>query len=149
VVCCGGGGLLAGVASAVKLSGSSARVIGVEPEGADSMGRSVRVGRAQWMPHGRTDTIAHGLAPPFAGRACFNHVSRFVDQMVTVTDDELRRATLALFEAEVVAEVSGAAAAAAVMAGKVGDVTGKRVVCIVSGRNIGPKEFMDEVCGDA
>lgn len=134
------------MAAAIKLSGSSARVIGVEPEGADSMGRSVRAGRAQWMPFGKTDTIAHGLAPPFAGRACFNHVRRFVDEMVTVTDDELRMATLALFESGVVAEVSGAAAVAAVLAGRVGDISGKRVVCIVSGRNIAPKEFVHEVC---
>ena len=87
---------------------------------------------------GKTDTIAHGLAPPFAGRACFNHVDRFVDEVVTVTDDEMRHATRALYKAGVVAEVSGAAAVAAVLAGK---VEGKKVVCTVSGRNIDIEEY--------
>ena len=145
MVCCGGGGLLAGIASAVKLSGSSAKIIGVEPEGANSMGRSLSANRAQWMPNGHTDTIAHGLAPPFAGRACYNHVARFVDEMVTVSDDDMRTATKALYDAGILSEVSGSAAVAAVLAGKVGDVRGKRVVCTVSGRNISVEEFLHEV----
>lgn len=142
VVCCGGGGLLAGVAAAVKLSGSKARVVGVEPEGAQSMALSVASGKAEWCPDGgKTSTIAHGLAPPFAGRACFNHVKAFVDEVVTVSDDEMRVATRALFRAGVVAEVSGAAAVAAMLAGKLGDVDGKKVVCTVSGRNIEVDEY--------
>ena len=142
VVCCGGGGLLAGIAAAIKLSGSSARVIGVEPTGAASMHMSCESGKAEWCPDGgHTDTIAHGLAPPFAGRATFNHVKSFVDEVVLVTDEEMRVATRALFEAGVVAEVSGAAAVAAVLAGKCGDLAGKKVACTVSGRNIDIDEF--------
>ena len=142
VVCCGGGGLLAGVAAAVKLSGSKARVVGVEPEGAQSMALSVGAGEAVWCPDGgKTETIAHGLAPPFAGRACYNHVRAFVDEVVTVTDGEMREATRALFKAGVVAEVSGAAAVAAVLANKVGAVHGQHVVCTVSGRNIEVEEY--------
>lgn len=142
VVCCGGGGLLAGIAAAVKLSGSHARVIGVEPEGADSMCLSMAAGAAQWMPEaGKTNTIAHGLAPPFAGKICYNHVRHFVDDMVTVSDDDLREATRLLFKAGIVAEVSGAAAVAAVVSGRLGDVAGKSVVCIVSGRNIGAEDY--------
>lgn len=48
-------------------------------------------GKAEWCPNGgETDTIAHGLAPPFAGRSCFRHVQEFVDEVVTVTDEEMR-----------------------------------------------------------
>jgi threonine dehydratase len=142
VVCCGGGGLLAGIAAAVKLSGSKARVIGVEPEGANSMYLSRLSGKAEWMPEGgKTNTIAHGLAPPFAGRACYNHVNSYVDGIVLVNDEELRHATRALFKAGIVSEVSGAAAVAAVLAGKISDIEGKRVVCTVSGRNIDISEY--------
>lgn len=141
-VCCGGGGLLAGVAAAYKLSGSKARVVGVEPEGAQSMAISVRTGRHAWCPDGgKTETIAHGLAPPFAGKATYNHVRAFCDDVVTVTDAEMREATRALFRAGIVAEVSGAAAVAAALAGKLGDVAGKKVACTVSGRNIDVGEY--------
>jgi threonine dehydratase len=142
VVCCGGGGLLAGVAAAIKLSGSKARVVGVEPVGAQSMALSVASGAAEWCPEGgKTETIAHGLAPPFAGRSCYNHVSEFVDEVVTVSDDEMREATRQLFLTGIVAEVSGAAAVAAVLTGKLGDLEGKKVACTVSGRNIDIDEF--------
>ena len=142
MVCCGGGGLLAGVGAAVKLSGSKARVIGVEPEGANSMYRSIQTGKAEWMPEGgKTNTIAHGLAPPFSGKACYNHIRNFVDDVVLVTDEELRHATRELFKSGVVSEVSGAAAVAAILAGKINDIEGKRVVCTVSGRNIDSKEY--------
>lgn len=103
MVCCGGGGLLAGVAAAIKLSGSAARVVGVEPAGAPSMVLSRQAGHAAWCPAGgSTSTIAHGLAPPFAGRACFNHVQQFVDDVVTVTDEEMRDATRLLYRAGLV-----------------------------------------------
>ena len=122
--------------------GCAARVVGVEPEGAPSMALSVASGQAEWCKEGgKTETIAHGLAPPFAGRACFHHVRQFVDEVVTVSDDEMRAATRALFHAGVVAEVSGAAAVAAVLAGKLGDVSGQHVVCTVSGRNIEADEY--------
>ena len=192
-VCCGGGGLLSGVAAAVKqacpaagqtivTAGTSGfggfgggaggvapppretrrfaqagpppedykaeglpRVVGVEPEGACSMVLSVAAGSAQWCPDGgATHTVAHGLAPPFAGRACYNHVARFVDAVVAVTDDDMRAATRLLFRAGIVAEVSGAAGLAAVLAGKCGsaqELAGKTVVCTVSGRNIGFDEM--------
>jgi threonine dehydratase len=102
-------------------------------------------GKAEWCPDGgHTDTIAHGLAPPFAGRATFNHVAAFVDDLVLVTDDEMRHATRVLFAAGLVAEVSGAAAVAAVLSGKCGDLSNKKVVCTVSGRNIDIAELMEE-----
>ena len=128
VVCCGGGGLLAGVAAAIKLkkAENGIRVIGVEPEGANSMWLSKKAGSAQWCPDGgKTNTIAHGLAPPFAGEVCYNHVARFVDEIVLVTDDDMRRAAAALFDRGIVAEISGAAAFAAVTVGKCGDLKDK------------------------
>jgi threonine dehydratase len=163
VVCCGGGGLLAGVGAAIKLSAKEAaelpaddarrlrapaphvRVVGVEPTGANSMWLSMQRGSEQWCDGGgKTDTVAHGLAPPFAGRACFRHAQRFVDEVVLVSDDELRAATRHLFSQGVVAEVSGAAAVAALMAGKCGsaaELAGKKVACVVSGRNVEWDEY--------
>ncbi|KAH8073535.1 serine racemase [Aureococcus anophagefferens] len=73
--------------------------------------------------------------------ATYNHVRAFCDDVVTVTDAEMREATRALFRAGVVAEVSGAAAVAAALAGKLGDVAGKKVACTVSGRNIDVGEY--------
>ena len=76
LVCCGGGGLLAGVAAAYKLSGSKARVVGVEPEGAQSMAISVREGEHSWCPDGgKTETIAHGSARG-GTRVIVSHLSR-------------------------------------------------------------------------
>ena len=73
VVCCGGGGLLAGVAAAIKTSSRpGCRVIGVEPETANSMGASIREGAAVQMPG--AISVAGGLAPPFAGRNAYKHV---------------------------------------------------------------------------
>ena len=155
VVCCGGGGLLAGVAAAIKTAAAAAgrsppRVLGVEPVGANSMWLSMQRGGHQWCDGGgKTSTVAHGLAPPFAGRACYRHAERFVDGIVLVTDDEMRAAARLLFGAGVVAEVSGAAAVAAVQSGKVfGEhehAAGKKVVCVVSGRNIGFDEYASAI----
>jgi len=128
-------GLLAGVAAAVKLKkGAQTQVIGVEPTGACSMHLSFEKGEHSWCE--KLDTICHGLAPPFAGKATYNHAKAFVDQIVLVTDDEVRVAVKRLYESGLVVEASGAAAVAAVMAGKCGDLDGKKVVCTVSGRNI-------------
>ena len=126
------------------------RVIGVEPEGANSMWLSVQDGSEhQWCKDGgKTDTVAHGLAPPFAGRACFRHVREFADGVVLVSDDDIRAATRHLFEAGIVAEVSGAAAVAAVMTGKCGsaeELAGKKICCLVSGRNIGFDEYSSAI----
>eukprot|EP00928_Gymnodinium_smaydae_P004989 TRINITY_DN11717_c0_g1_i4.p1 TRINITY_DN11717_c0_g1~~TRINITY_DN11717_c0_g1_i4.p1 ORF type:complete len:394 (-),score=109.39 TRINITY_DN11717_c0_g1_i4:173-1237(-) len=141
VVCCGGGGFAAGVASAVKLSGSKARVLAVEPEGAQSMRISFDRGEQSWCPGGKVDTICHGLAPPFAGKATFNHCRKFVDEVVLVTDADVKAAVRLLFEAGHVVEASGAAAVAAVLAGKCGDLSGKKVVCTLSGRNISSQDL--------
>jgi threonine dehydratase len=144
VVCCGGGGLVSGCAAGVKLSRHKARVIAVEPEGAPSMYLSVKEGKALALDNKYT-TIAHGLRAPFAGPISFEHVKEFVDDVVLVSDDELRQATKLMYEWGFIAETSGCAAVAAVMAGKISGIEGKKVACVVSGSNIKPDELLEEV----
>eukprot|EP01063_Lacrimia_lanifica_P016037 TRINITY_DN22667_c0_g1_i1.p1 TRINITY_DN22667_c0_g1~~TRINITY_DN22667_c0_g1_i1.p1 ORF type:complete len:389 (+),score=129.25 TRINITY_DN22667_c0_g1_i1:48-1214(+) len=156
-VCCGGGGLVSGVAAALKLcvadyfgpGAAPPKVFAVEPVGADSMHRSVACGAHSWCAvdgaKGKTATAAHGLAPPFAGKCTFRHVQEYVDGVELVTDAELKHAVRYLYhEVGVVSEVSGAAAVAAVIK-KYGAAASmpKRIVCLVSGRNIDPALLRD------
>lgn len=136
VVPCGGGGLLSGVAAAVKLQHPAVRVVGVEPEGADAMTKSLDQGAPAHLD--KVDTIADGLAPPFAGEHTFRHVKHFVDEMVRVTDAEIIDALRMLIQrCKLAAEPAGAAALAALLAGKVSAPAGSTVVCVVSGGNAG------------
>ena len=145
-VCCGGGGLVSGVAAALKMSGCKARVIAVEPEGSACMTASMKLGRAAKEPVDfQTSTIAHGLAPPFAGDITFQYVQKYVDEVVTVTDHELVEATKVMYEHGFVCETSGCAGVAAVMAGKVTCVG--KFVCVVSGSNISREDLYDELKG--
>jgi threonine dehydratase len=135
VVGVGGGGLISGVAAAVKAVRPSARVIGVEPEGAPGMTESLRRGEAVRLD--RVDTIADGLAAPFAGQLNFAHVRALVDEMVLVSDAEIAAAIAVLMErCKVVPEPAGAAAVAALLAGKVTPPSGSTTVAIVSGGNV-------------
>ncbi|CAL8385666.1 unnamed protein product [Gadus morhua 'NCC'] len=140
VVCCGGGGLLAGVAAALRLSGSSrTRIYGVEPEGACTMYQSFLEERPVAM---ETKSIASGLAPPSAGSLPYQLCRRHVDQIVLVSDEEIRAAVSALYRSGLVVEPSGAAAFAAVLAGdRIPDLAGRSVVCILSGGNMGKDEL--------
>ena len=133
----GGGGLLAGVAAAVKGARPAVKVIGVEPEGSASMGRSREAGVPVRLPS--TASIADGLLTLRPGDLTFAHAQALVDDMVTVTDDEIRAAVRWLHrEAGLVVEPSGAAAAAAVLAsGPASD----GVVAIVSGGNVDADDF--------
>jgi threonine dehydratase len=135
IIACGGGGLIAGAAAAVKAMAPGARVIGVEPEGAPGMTRSVERGEAIRLE--RLDTIADGLAAPFAGKHNLAHVQAFVDEMVLVSDQEIIAALGLLAErCKVVAEPAGAAAVAGLLSGRVTIPEGARVVAIVSGGNV-------------
>ena len=137
VVPVGGGGLISGIAAAVKLQHPSVRVVGVEPEGADAMSRSLEQGAPAHLD--KVDTIADGLAPPFAGEHTFAHVQRFVDEVVRVTDGEIVDALGVLIQrCKLAAEPSGAAGLAALLSGKVTPAAGSTVVCVISGGNIGP-----------
>jgi threonine dehydratase len=135
VVGVGGGGLISGVAAAVKALRPGARVIGVEPEGAAGMTESLRRGEPVRLE--RLDTIADGLAAPFAGRLNFRHVRALVDEMVLVSDAEIAAAIPVLVErCKIVPEPAGAAAVAALLSGKVSLPPGSTTVAIVSGGNI-------------
>jgi threonine dehydratase len=129
----GGGGLVAGVAAAIKQTRPRVKVIGVEPTGAAAMKASVDAGHAVTLD--RTDTIADGLMPVRPGDLTFAHVQAFVDRIVTVSDRQIIDAVLWIFEkAKIVAEPSGAATVAAALAGV--DVDGP-IVAIISGGNMG------------
>jgi threonine dehydratase len=136
----GGGGLISGVATAVRQVGRTARVIGVEPAGAAKMSTSLAAGHPVTLD--RTQSIADGLMPVRPGDLTFAHVSAFVDRVETVTDDEIARAALWLFyEAKQVVEPSGAASVAAVLHAKAGSPLAdksKRIVAILSGGNVAP-----------
>lgn len=136
VVPVGGGGLISGIAAAVKLRHPSVRVIGVEPDGADAMSRSLVQGAPAHLD--KVDTIADGLAPPFAGEHTFRHVASFVDEIVRVTDAQIIDAVRVLVQrCKLTAEPAGAAGLAALLAGKVSPPAGCTVACVISGGNVG------------
>ncbi|XP_029969841.1 uncharacterized protein LOC115404577 [Salarias fasciatus] len=139
VVCCGGGGLLAGVAAAIKLSGcDKTRIYGVEPEGACTMYKSFMEKKPVGMD---TKSIASGLAPPFAGRLPFELCQRFVEEIVLVSDEQIKAAVSTLYRSGLVVEPSGCAAFAAIVNNKIPNMEAKNTVCILSGGNVGKAEL--------
>lgn len=140
IVPIGGGGLCAGVSSAVKLTAPGCEVIGVEPFGADSMYRSFAAGEPR--PIERVGTIADSLGAPYALPFSFELCRRNVDELVRVTDDELRSAMRFLLRnAKLAVEPAGAAATAALLGPVRERVRGKRVAAIVCGANIDEATF--------
>ena len=134
VVPVGGGGLISGVAFAVKMLNPSVKVYGVQAAGAPGMVNSVEKKCRERLQS--VSTIADGIAVKEPGNLTYEICSKYVDKFVTVTEDEICGAILHLLEKEkVVAEGAGAAAVAAVMYNKL-PVQGKKTVCIVSGGNI-------------
>jgi threonine dehydratase len=133
----GGGGLISGVAAAIKQTRPDVRVIGVEPTGAASMKNSIDAGEVRTLE--QVATIADGLMAVRPGNLNFAHVRQFVDRLVTVEDAEIAAAVRWLFErAKIVAEPSGAATvAAALRADARYDPT---IVAIVSGGNLDPAD---------
>jgi threonine dehydratase len=130
----GGGGLIAGVAAALKLSRPSVQIVGVEPEGAAAMKASVEAGHPVTLE--KTETIADGLMPVRPGDLTFAHVQEFVDRIVTVSDLQIADAVLWLYSnAKIVAEPSGAASVAAALTMK--PRPDGASVAIVSGGNMG------------
>ena len=134
VVPIGGGGLISGVALAIKSVRPDVKVYGVQSSGAPSMAESLKEGK---MCHlNSVSTIADGIAVKEPGVNTFDMCNRYVDGVVTVTDDEIAAAILALLEKQkLVAEGAGAVSVAAVMFNKL-PVEGLNVVCLVSGGNI-------------
>lgn len=134
VVPVGGGGLISGVACAIKKLKPNCKVYGVQAQGAPSMLNSVANKRIERLPS--VSTIADGIAVKEPGVNTFALVNQYVDGIVTVTEDEICSAILALIEQhKMVAEGAGAVSVAAVMFNKI-PVKNKNVVCIVSGGNI-------------
>ena len=133
VVPIGGGGLASGVAAAVKMLHPHVRVVGVQASGAAGMKASIEAGHVVELDSAKT--IADGIAVKKPGEQTFELCSRYVDEIVTVDDDEIAQAILLLMErGKMVAEGAGAAAVAAIMSRKF-DVSGK-VVAVISGGNI-------------
>ena len=134
IVPVGGGGLISGVAYAIKALNPNVKVYGVQASGAPSMVNSIKEGKIKRLAS--VTTIADGIAVKEPGDLTFDLVSQYVDELVTVTDDEVAAAILALIEQQkLCAEGAGAVSVAAAMFNKV-PVAGKKVVCLVSGGNI-------------
>jgi threonine dehydratase len=144
IVPIGGGGLCAGMASAIKLLQPSFSVYGVEPEGADTMRRSLAAGEPVTMDQPRT--IADSLAAPMARPFSFELCRRNVDELVTVSDDELRDALKLQFdEMKLAVEPAGAASTAALIGPLRGRFKGRRVGVIACGANIDIAAFAEHV----
>lgn len=134
VVPVGGGGLISGVAFAIKSLRPDVKVYGVQAEGAASMVKSITEGCRKHLSN--VSTIADGIAVKEPGVNTFDLCNRYVDELVTVSEDEIAAAILALIEQQkLVAEGAGAVSVAAAMFDKI-PIENKKVVCIVSGGNI-------------
>jgi threonine dehydratase len=145
VVPVSGGGLLSGVAAAVKQLRPRAKVIGVEPELAGDTAESFRTGKiVTWPAELTSRTIADGLRTQCVGERNFRHLQAFVDGIITVTEAEIRAAMRAIVAAtRLVPEPSGAVAAAALLfhAGELPAYT--KAVAVVSGGNVDPKQLAE------
>ncbi len=139
IVPVGGGGLISGIAFAIKSLKPSVKVYGVQAEGAASMVTSLHDHQIERLPH--VSTVADGIAVKEPGQLTYEVCSKYVDDIVTVSDDEICAAILRLIEREKLAsEGAGATSVAAVMFDKV-PVKGKKTVCLVSGGNIDVTTF--------
>ena len=132
----GGGGLASGVAAAVKRMVPSAKVIGVEPEGAASMRKALDNDAPTLLEE--VNTLADGLKPIIAGELTFEHARALMDDVVTVDDESIVKATgMLVHRHKLVVEYSGAATTAALLSGRV-KAKGRRVAVVISGGNLDP-----------
>jgi threonine dehydratase len=134
VVPIGGGGLISGVATAIKAAHPNVRIIGVEPEGAPTMRKSLDAGSPQQIS---VKTVADGLAAPTVAAMTLETTKRFVEDVVLVSEDEILAALRDLLVyAKLVAEPAAAAGVAALLSGRITLDRGSRVVAIISGGNV-------------
>ena len=134
IVPIGGGGLISGIAFTMKAINPSVKVYGVQAKGAPSMLNSINAHSIEELAG--VSTIADGIAVKKPGSLTYDLCSRYVDEIVTVNDDEISAAILTLMEKhKLVTEGAGAVAVAAAMFGKI-DLQGKKAVCLLSGGNI-------------
>jgi threonine dehydratase len=144
IVPIGGGGLCAGVACAIKQALPRCRVFGVEPEGADTMHRSFASGRPESID--RVRTIADSLGAPHAEPYSFALCRKYVDELVMIDDDEIRRAMLLMFEEGKLAVEPAGAAALAALCGPLSDrLRGASVGLVVCGANVDVETFAGEM----
>jgi threonine dehydratase len=135
IVPVGGGGLMSGVASAMKQLNPRTRVVAVELEAGAGLGPALAAGKP--IPVKRPDTLADGMTPPFVGALPLAIAREAVDEIVTVTEAEMISAMrLLMTRAKLYVEASGAAATAALLSGKVRARQGERTVALVSGANV-------------
>lgn len=134
IVPIGGGGLISGIAYTIKTLNPHVKVYGVEAKGAPCMKNAIEHGNIEALPS--ISTIADGIAVKQPGELTYELCSKYVDEIVTVTDDEISAAILALMEKhKLVTEGAGAVGVAAAMFNKI-DLKGKKAVCLLSGGNI-------------
>lgn len=144
----GGGGLIAGIAAAVKQRNPRCEVIGVEPFGADSMYRSFQSGQPERIE--KVDTIADSLGAPYALPYSFGVCRRFVDEIVRVDDDALCAGMFHLFrDMKLAVEPAGAAATAALLGPARERARGKRVGLVICGANIDERRFTEHLARGA
>lgn len=149
LVSVGGGGLASGVSAALRLALPQCRVIGVEPEGADVMRRSFEAGEPQRLA--QISTIADSLAPPMTLPTAYGLCRRYLERIVTVSDDAICRAMAVTFrDAKLAVEPAGAAALAALLGPLREELQGLRVGLVVCGANIDAASFGQQLArGDA
>ncbi|MHC1719414.1 MAG: threonine ammonia-lyase [Clostridiaceae bacterium] len=135
IVPIGGGGLISGIAAAVKLVKPDIKVIGVQPEIIASTRASLDKGEIVTLPGAKS--LADGISVSTPGSECFKYIQKYVDNVVTVTEEEIAFAMFSLMErSKLIAEGAGAAPLAALLAGKIEGIGGKKVVALVSGGNV-------------
>ncbi|HEX9726887.1 MAG TPA: threonine/serine dehydratase [Gemmatimonadales bacterium] len=148
VVPVGGGGLISGIAAAIKQSNPAIRVFGVEPEGCAAMRASLDAGHAVRLD--AVQSVADGLAAPMAGELNFAIVREWVDEVVLVSDVEIVDAMEPIASrARLVVEPSGAAGVAALLAGRIPLGADDTVVAVLSGGNVGMEDFAALITRDA
>jgi threonine dehydratase len=140
VVPIGGGGLISGIALAAKALRPDLRIVGVEPEGSTAVLQGLRAGQPVRIE--RNETIADGLSAPFSAELPLAIIAREVDDVVTLSDDEIAEALkLILTRTKLLVEPAGAAGVAALLTGKAGVPHGANTVAVLSGGNIGPERL--------
>ncbi|HEV2527065.1 MAG TPA: threonine/serine dehydratase [Thermomicrobiales bacterium] len=131
----GGGGLLAGIAVAIRALRPECRVVGVEPEGAPTVYAALRAGGPVPLP--RIATLADGLAAARTAPLTYQIIRQLVDDVVLVTEEQIRHALVTILQrAKLVAEPAGVAGVAAVLAGAAGTRPGSKVIAVLSGGNV-------------
>lgn len=136
---CGGGGLLSGVAYGAKSRNPKCLIYGVEPITANCMFRSFEAGKPMPLPDSKS--IASGLSPPYAGTNAYAICKDRVEQIILVSEEEIRAAVKALYGKGLVVEPAGCAAFAALMYHKIPNIANKHVALILTGRNISIDEL--------